>query len=83
MPEFLTLLPPDEARSLLLAHLSQPISDSERIDVPSSLGRILGENIVRRIRCPVSAFHRGWVRGPREGYTWSQLFPTHLSSFDR
>ena len=33
MPEFLTLLPPDEARALLLSHLPQTITASERIDV--------------------------------------------------
>jgi len=32
MPEFLTLLPPDEARELLLAHLHAPIVDTETID---------------------------------------------------
>src|SRR5215213_6175165 len=47
MPEFLTLLPPDEARNLLLSHLfrGQPTIGSEKIDVPSSLGRILAEDI--------------------------------------
>jgi molybdopterin molybdotransferase len=46
MPEFLTLLPPDDARTLLLSHLSTPIADSELIDVHSSLGRILAEDII-------------------------------------
>src|SRR3972149_2527119 len=46
MPEFLTLLPPDEARELLLSHLPAPIVDSETIDVTSSLGRVLAEDIV-------------------------------------
>ncbi len=39
MPEFLTLLPPDEARTLLLSHLPKPIIDSESIDVVHALGR--------------------------------------------
>jgi hypothetical protein len=39
MPEFLTLLPPDDARTLLLSHLASLIIDSESIDVTSSLGR--------------------------------------------
>ena len=63
MPEFLTLLPPDEARSLLLSHLSQPIPDSEFIDVPSSLGRVLAEDIVAPH--PLPDFQRSTV----DGYT--------------
>src|SRR6187399_2703183 len=45
MPEFLTLLPPDDARTLLLSHLSQPVIDSESIDVTSSLGRFTASDI--------------------------------------
>src|SRR6266487_851524 len=61
MPEFLTLLPPDEARGLLLAHLSQPITDSELIDVPSSLGRVLAEDITAPH--PLPDFQRSTVDG--------------------
>jgi molybdopterin molybdotransferase len=61
MPEFLTLLPPDEARTLLLSHLSQPIPDSEFIDVPSSLGRILAEDIIAPH--PLPDFQRSTVDG--------------------
>ena len=61
MPEFLTLLPPDEARTLLLSHLSYPISDSERIDVPASLGRITAENIIAPQ--PLPDFQRSTVDG--------------------
>jgi len=61
MPEFLTLLPPDEARTLLLSHLSQPIIDSELIDVPSSLGRIVAEDIVAPH--PLPNFQRSTVDG--------------------
>ena len=61
MPEFLTLLPPDEARALLLSHLSQPITDSELIDVPSSLGRILAEDITAPH--PLPNFQRSTVDG--------------------
>jgi molybdopterin molybdotransferase len=45
MPEFLTLLPPDEARALLFSHLAGPILDSETIDVVSCLDRVLAEDI--------------------------------------
>jgi len=61
MPEFLTLLPPDEARSLLLAHLSQLQADSETIAVASSLGRVLAEDIVAPH--PLPDFRRATVDG--------------------
>src|SRR5215211_8104439 len=63
MPEFLTLLPPDEARSLLLSHLvrDQPTIDSERIDVPSALDRVLAEDI--RAPHPLPEFQRSTVDG--------------------
>src|SRR6266545_4279547 len=61
MPEFLTLLPPDDAHALLLSHLPQPIHDSESIDVPSSLGRVLAEDI--RASQPLPDFQRSTVDG--------------------
>ena len=61
MPEFLTLLPPDEARTLLLSHLSQPLPDSEIIDVPSSLGRTLAEDVLAPH--PLPDFQRSTVDG--------------------
>ena len=45
MPEFLTLLSPDAARDRLFSHLPPLKIDSELIDVSSSLGRILAEDI--------------------------------------
>ncbi len=63
MPEFLTLLPPDEARTLLLSHLlpNQPIPDAELVDVPSSLGRILAQDIIAPH--PLPDFQRSTVDG--------------------
>ena len=61
MPEFLTLLPPDEARDLMLSHLSNPIIDSESIDVSSSLGRVLTEDILAPH--PLPDFQRTTVDG--------------------
>src|SRR6185436_8383178 len=63
MPEFLTLLPPDEARDLLLSHLAsrQPIPDSESIDVSSSLGRVLAQDLVAPH--PLPDFQRTTVDG--------------------
>src|SRR5512146_3149733 len=61
MPEFLTLLPPDEARTLLLSHLSTPITDSETIEVASALGRILAEDVIAPH--PLPEFQRTTVDG--------------------
>jgi len=45
MPEFLTLLPPDEARELLLSHLAGPLTDSESTDVLHALGRVAATDV--------------------------------------
>src|SRR5690349_17015275 len=81
MPEFLTLLPPDEARTLLLSHLSNPISESELIDVPSSLGRIVAEDI--SAPHPLPDFQRSTVDGyavcARDTYGASDSLPAYLN----
>jgi molybdopterin molybdotransferase len=61
MPEFLTLLPPDEARELMLSHLSTPIVDSESIEVISSLNRTLAQDILAPH--PLPDFRRTTVDG--------------------
>src|SRR5512147_1848829 len=61
MPEFLTLLPPDEARALLLSHLSRSVADFELIDVASALSRILAEDIAAPH--PLPDFQRSTVDG--------------------
>jgi len=63
MPEFLTLLPPDEAREIMLSYLlrDQPKPDSESIDVISSLNRILDEDIFAPQ--PLPDFQRTTVDG--------------------
>jgi molybdopterin molybdotransferase len=80
MSEFLTLLPPDEARALLLSHLTQPISDSELIDVAASLGRILAENIISPH--PLPNFQRSTVDGyavrARDTHGASDSLPAYL-----
>ncbi|HMB25110.1 MAG: gephyrin-like molybdotransferase Glp [Chloroflexota bacterium] len=80
MPEFLTLLPPDDARALLLSNLSQPVIDSEQIDVPASLGRVLAEDI--HAPQPLPDFQRSTVDGyaVRAGDTHgaSDSLPTYL-----
>src|SRR3990172_8932666 len=61
MPEFLTLLPPDDAREKLLSHLSFPIAGSETLDVASSLGRVTAEDILSPQ--PLPDFQRTTVDG--------------------
>lgn len=61
MPEFLTLLPPDEARDLMLSHLPPPTPDSEPIDVVHALDRILAEDILAPH--PLPDFQRTTVDG--------------------
>lgn len=61
MPEFLTLLPPDEAREKLLSHLSAPKVDSVSIDVSSALGRITAADVFAPH--PLPDFQRTTVDG--------------------
>ncbi|HEX5808533.1 MAG TPA: gephyrin-like molybdotransferase Glp [Anaerolineales bacterium] len=81
MPEFLTLLPPDEARALLLSHLAQPITDSESLDVLSALDRILAEDILAPH--PLPDFQRSTVDGyavrARDTHGASESMPAYLS----
>src|SRR3972149_9673887 len=81
MPEFLTLLPPDEARELLLSHLPAPIVDSETIDVTSSLGRVLAEDIVAPH--PLPEFQRTTVDGytvrAKDTFGASDSLPAYLA----
>ncbi|HEX7234001.1 MAG TPA: hypothetical protein VF243_01920, partial [Nitrosospira sp.] len=81
MPEFLTLLPPDEARRLLLSHLAGKTIASEEIDVASALNRVLAEDI--QAPHPLPDFHRSTVDGyaVRAGDTHgaSDSLPAYLS----
>lgn len=80
MPEFLTLLPPDEARSLLLSRLPDSISDHERIEVRYSLGRVLAEDILAPH--PLPDFQRSTVDGyavrARDTHGASDSLPAYL-----
>ena len=44
MPEFFTLVPPDEAREQFMSHIS-PLSDIERVATEESVGRVLAEAV--------------------------------------
>jgi molybdopterin molybdotransferase len=61
MPEFLTLLPPDEAREKLLTHLAAPTIDSESLAVDSALGRVTAEDVLAPH--PLPEFPRTTVDG--------------------
>lgn len=61
MPEFLTLLPPDKARELLLSRLPPREPDSESMEVSACLHRILAENILAPH--PLPEFPRSTVDG--------------------
>ena len=61
MPEFLTLLPPDEAREKLLAALSKAMPDSESLAVDSALGRVTTADVVAPH--PLPEFPRTTVDG--------------------
>jgi len=61
MPEFLTLLPPDEAREKLLSHLPTRIVDSESVSVDLSLGRVTAQDIFAPH--PLPEFSRSTVDG--------------------
>ena len=81
MPEFLTLLPPDAARDLLFSHLPKLAIESESIDVSTSLGRILAEDIIAPH--PLPDFQRTTVDGyaVRAGDTFgaSDSLPAYLA----
>jgi molybdopterin molybdotransferase len=81
MPEFLTLLPPDEARERLLSHLPQPTIDPEPIDVISSLNRVLAEDI--HAPHPLPDFQRTTVDGyavrARDTFGASDSLPAYLA----
>jgi molybdopterin molybdotransferase len=61
MPEFLSLLPPTDARELLYSNLPAVQPAAEQVDVPLALGRILTENITAPH--PLPEFNRSTVDG--------------------
>jgi molybdopterin molybdotransferase len=81
MPEFLILLPPDEAREKLLAHLSVPTIDSESIDVSSSLNRFTAADIYAPH--PLPDFQRTTVDGyavrTRDTFGATDSLPAYLN----
>jgi molybdopterin molybdotransferase len=80
MPEFLTLLPPNEAREKLFAHLPTPEPASEEIAVSSSLGRVTAEDVTAPH--PLPDFRRSTVDGfavrAKDTYGASDSLPAYL-----
>jgi molybdopterin molybdotransferase len=81
MPEFLTLLPPDEARRLLLSHLPALEPDSETISVVHALNRVLAEDILAPQ--PLPDFERSTVDGyavrAQDTFGASDSLPAYLT----
>ena len=81
MPEFLTLLPPDEARARLLSHLPAGTVDSEPVNVIASVGRVLAEDIHAPHSLP--EFERSTVDGyavrARDTFGASDSQPAYLT----
>ena len=80
MPEFLTLIPPDEAREKLFAHLPTPDPATEIIEVPMSLNRVTAEDIAAPH--PLPNFRRSTVDGfavrARDTHGASDSLPAYL-----
>ncbi len=81
MSEFLRLLPPDEARALLLHQLAGPITEWESIDSSGALGRVTAEDLVAPH--PLPEFPRSTVDGfavrARDTFGASEALPAYLS----
>ena len=81
MPEFLTLLPPDQARETMLSHLANPVIDSESVDVARALGRFTTADIFAPH--PLPDFPRTTVDGyavrARDTFGASDSLPAYLN----
>lgn len=81
MPEFLELLPPEEALALLFSHLPAPQMRVENMPTPDALGRVTGLALLSPERLP--AFTRSTVDGyavhGRDTFGASDSLPTYLT----
>lgn len=84
MPEFLQLLPPEEARKLLFSNLPHVKIKQENIETASSLGRVIAEDISAPHSLP--EFLRSTVDGyavrARDTFGASDSMPAYLSLVD-
>lgn len=80
MPEFLTLLPPLEAREKLYSHLPEARPASEEVDVADALDRVLAQDL--RAPHPLPEFPRSTVDGyavmAGDTHGASDALPTYL-----
>lgn len=80
MPEFLTLLPPDQAREKLLSHLPAPTIASDHLAVDSALGRVTAEDVLAPH--PLPEFPRTTVDGyavrARDTFGATDSLPAYL-----
>src|SRR5512136_1322850 len=81
MPEFLTLLPPDQARAELLSHIPAPTVDSEPVDVIHALGRFTAADVIAPH--PLPDFPRTTVDGyavrAKDTFGASDTLPAYLT----
>jgi len=81
MPEFLTLLPPDQARDELFSHLATPIIDSESTDIVHALSRFTAADTFAPH--PLPDFPRTTVDGyavrARDTFGASDTLPAYLT----
>ena len=81
MPEFLTLLPPDQARDELLSHLSAPTIDSVSVEVAQALSRFTAVDVFAPH--PLPDFRRTTVDGfavrARDTFGASDSLPAYLN----
>ena len=81
MPEFLTLLPPDQARAELLSHIPASTVDSESVDVVHALGRFTAADVFAPH--PLPDFPRTTVDGyavrARDTFGASDSLPAYLN----
>ncbi|MBK9208338.1 MAG: molybdopterin molybdenumtransferase MoeA [Anaerolineales bacterium] len=81
MPEFLTLLPPDQARDELLAHLPPPTIGSESVEVIHALGRFTASDVFAPH--PLPDFPRTTVDGyavrAKDTFGASDSLPAYLT----
>lgn len=81
MPEFLTLLPPDEARTLLLSNINYTTPVSQSMETASALGRVTAEDVSAPHPLPV--FPRSTVDGyavrARDTFGASDSLPGYLT----
>jgi molybdopterin molybdotransferase len=81
MPEFLELLPPPEALKRWMAHLPEPLPETEELDTFKALGRVTTREITSPEALP--AFPRSTVDGfavvARDTFGASDALPAYLT----